>query len=65
MLGVYFYDISLCCFGGVFVLSRCCLDFAVGLGAFVIGLSQISSFASSYCASFVMCRFFEQAKHGL
>ena len=26
-----------------FVLSRCFLDFAVGVGAFVIGLSQISS----------------------
>ena len=31
-------------FGGVFVLSRCFLDFSVGVGAFVIGLSQISSF---------------------
>ena len=30
-------------FGGVFV-SRCFLDFSVGVGAFVIGLSQISSF---------------------
>ena len=30
-------------FGGVFVLSRCFLDFSVGVGAFVIGLSQISS----------------------
>ena len=26
-------------FGGVFVLSRCFLDFSVGVGAFVIGLS--------------------------
>ena len=33
-------------FGGVFVLSRCFLDFSVGVGAFVIGLSQISSFFS-------------------
>ena len=33
-------------FGGVFVLSRCILDFSVGVGAFVIGLSQISSFFS-------------------
>ena len=33
-------------FGGVFVLSRCFLDFSVGVGAFVIGLSQISSFVS-------------------
>ena len=31
-------------FGGVFVLSRCFLDFSVGVGAFVIGLSQISFF---------------------
>ena len=31
-------------FGGVFVLSRCFLDFSVGVGAFVIGLSQISLF---------------------
>ena len=31
-------------FGIVFVLSRCFLDFSVGVGAFVIGLSQISSF---------------------
>ena len=30
-------------FGGVFVLSHCVLDFAVGVEAFVIGLSQISS----------------------
>ena len=33
-------------FGGVFVLSCCFLDFPVGVGAFVIGLSQISSFFS-------------------
>ena len=26
-------------FGGVFMLSRCFLDFSVGVGAFVIGLS--------------------------
>ena len=31
-------------FGGVIVLSRCFLDFSVGVGAFVIGLSHISSF---------------------
>ena len=30
--------------GGVFVLSNCFLDFSVGVGAFVIRLSQISSF---------------------
>ena len=29
-----------------FVLSRCFLDFSVGVGAFVIGLSQISFFFS-------------------
>ena len=34
-------------FGGVFLLSRCFLDYSVGVGAFVIGLSQISSFFSS------------------
>ena len=35
-------------FGGVFVLSRCYLDFSVGVGAFVIGLSQIFSSFSIY-----------------
>ena len=33
-------------FGGVFVLSLCILDFSEGVVAFVIGLSQISSFLS-------------------
>ena len=33
-------------FGGVFVLSRCFLDFSVRVGAFVIGPSQISFFSS-------------------
>ena len=33
-----------------FMLSHCCLDFSVGVGAFVTGLSQISSFFS--CDSF-------------
>ena len=33
-------------FGGVSVLSRCFLDFSVDVGAFVIGLSQISSYFS-------------------
>ena len=33
-------------FGGVFVLSRCFLEFFDGVGAFVIGLSGISSFFS-------------------
>ena len=32
-------------FGGVLVLSRCFLDCSVGVGAFVIGLSQISFFS--------------------
>ena len=27
-------------------MSRCLLDFSVGVGAFVVGLSQISSFFS-------------------
>ena len=31
-------------FGGVFVLSRSFLDLSVGVGAFVIRLSQISAF---------------------
>ena len=31
-------------FAGVFVFPRCFLDVSVGVGAFVIGLSQISSF---------------------
>ena len=33
-------------FGGVFMLSRCFLDFSVGVGAFVTCPSQISSFFS-------------------
>ena len=33
-------------FDGVCVLSRCFLDFSVDDGAFVIGLSKISSFFS-------------------
>ena len=33
-------------FGDFFVLSRCILGFSVGVGAFDIGLSQISSFFS-------------------
>ena len=33
-------------FCGVFVLSLCPFDISVGIGAFVIGLSQISSFFS-------------------
>ena len=33
-------------FGGGFMLSRCFLDFSVGVGVFVTGLSQISYFFS-------------------
>ena len=35
-------------FGGICVLSYCFLGFPVGVGAFVIGLGQISSFFSLY-----------------
>ena len=38
-------------FGGVFMLSRCFLDCSVGVGVFVTGLSQISSFFSYVCLS--------------
>ena len=41
-------------FGDIFVLSRCFLDLSVGVGAFVIALSQISSLFSN-----------NDAKHGL
>ena len=34
--------------GAVFVLSQCFLEFSVSMRAFVIGLSQISSFFSKY-----------------
>ena len=39
-----------CVIGGfvVFLLSLCFLDFSVGVGAFVIGLGQISSFLSFF-----------------
>ena len=40
-------------FGGVCVLSRCILGFSVGVGDFVIGLSQISSFFSEYQYSII------------
>ena len=33
------------------MLSRCFLDFSVGVGAFVIGLSQISSFFFCICST--------------
>ena len=35
-------------FGGVFCVVRCFLDFFVGVRAFVIGLSRISSFFPYY-----------------
>ena len=38
-------------FSGVFVLSRCFIGLSVGVGAFVIGLSLISSFFSCRCYS--------------
>ena len=37
----------------VFVLSRCFMDFSVGVGAVVIGLTQISSFFSRSMNYFV------------
>ena len=51
-------------FVDVFVLSRCFLDFSVGVGAFVIGLSHISSFFSYYYMFYVtvMHSIFERAK---
>ena len=39
-------------FGGVFMLSRCFLDCSVGVGVFVTGLSQISSFFSYTSSGF-------------
>ena len=41
-------------FGGVFMLSCCFLDCSVGVGVFVTGLSQISSFFS-YVAKAKLC----------
>ena len=35
-------------FSKFFMLSRCFFDFSVGVGTFVTGLSQISSFFSLY-----------------
>ena len=40
-------------FGGVFVLSRCLINFSVGVGAFVTGLSEISSFFSNYILTII------------
>ena len=47
-------------FGGIFMLSRCFLDCSVGVGVFVTGLSQISSFFSytlNFCFNLVQYRF--------
>ena len=38
-------------FGSVFVLPLFVNDFSVGVGAFVIGLRQISSFSTSFVYS--------------
>ena len=40
------------------MLSRCLLDFSVGVGAFDIGLSQISSFFSFKTLIFMCILFF-------
>ena len=42
----------------LFVLSLCPFDISVGVGAFVIGLSQISSFLSSYGIYETRCVFY-------
>ena len=42
-------------FCGVFMLSRYFLDCSVGVGVFVTGLSQISSFLS-FCQTCFLCR---------
>ena len=42
-IAVYFFS-----FGGVFVLSRCFLDFSVGEGTFDLGLSQIQNVSSLF-----------------
>ena len=42
-------------FGGVFILSRCFLDYSVGVGVFVTGLSQISSFFS-HCSTTILSK---------
>ena len=45
-------------FGGVFMYSRCFLDCSVGVGVFVTGLSQISSFFSQKRPSYWYARRF-------
>ena len=44
-------------FGGVFMLSRCFLDCSVGVGVFVKGLSQISSFFSYFSGIFTLQKY--------
>ena len=39
------------------MLSRCFLDLSVSIGAFVIGLTQISSFSLDTCISNYACVF--------
>ena len=48
---------SLCnrTFGGVFVLSLCTLYLFVGIGFFIIGLSQISIFLFVYFITLCKC----------
>ena len=41
-------------FGAVFVLSRCFLDFAMGVRAFDMGLIHISSFFSKRDGAFIL-----------
>ena len=41
-------------FGGVFAFSLCFLDISVGVRAFVIDFSQISSFSLIFASSFVI-----------
>ena len=43
-------------FVALFVLSLCPFDISVGVGAFVIGLSQISSFLSLLSIQYVFAR---------
>ena len=51
-------------FGGVFMLSRCFLDCSVGVGVFVTGLSQISSFFSYSSQNHRKhCRFFNKGNY--
>ena len=42
------------------MLSRCFLDFSVSVGAFVIGLSQISSFFSCVCPFYRLIQTLQQ-----